>query len=559
MKRLLTIVFAATLFLGLPLVAVAEIMHWPTEVTYYNPATAYNGITVWSCQQAPSSNAWIYMIDMYGRLVHKLKSPTSVQDFPQILENGNILVPGSYTGQNGKYFTELTWDGAIAKQLLVTNPQHHDVRKVWNKQLNAYTYMFVSRNTTFTAAQAAAWGGNPNNGTLVAGDMDGVDEIDMNGNIIWQWKMSDHLCQTTDPAKPNYVSDTSLAPGRLDISVQWWKGAVISTVPGADWTHFNSFDYNSDLGLVVMNSRNMNEFWVVDHDGTFVAGNPVTSIANAASSAGDFKYRFGSPSNYNQGGKPVFADNVTTQIWGQHNIQWIRPTMWPAAPDGSYAAGPPLPGAGDLLVFDNHQSNDNPLGGYSRMVEINPYVSGKSGTSFILSSAYINPPLAGYTRQNVSSGNGFGQENVSNQIVWNFKPAMGNSFVSSHISGVQRLPNGNTLACSGEQGHFLEVTSAGTIAWEYSNPIDGTTAIAYKYQVNSSQSSNYQVFRANRYAVTHPGLVNRVQLLANGQILPIVLGETGIGSSLTGQAPCINVPCVYGSGTNSTGSNKASF
>jgi len=561
MKRLLTIVFAATLFLGLPLVAMGEIIHWPTEVTYYDATKAYVGVTVFATQQAPSSNSWIYMIDMDGRLVHKLKTPISVSPFPFLLENGSFLISGSYQGQSTKYLMELNWDGSIAKSLTIASAIHHDYKKFWNKKLNAYTYMFVSRTTTGTAAQATALGAI---GTTVTWDADGIVEIDMNGNVVWQWNMADHLCQNTDPAKPNYYADVAGAPGRLDINVHWIPaggngGAVPSAIPGADWTHYNSFDYNSDLGLVVMNSRNMNEFWVVDHDNTFVSTTDWSAnLAAAASSAGDFKYRFGCPSNYNQGGMPVYGDNVSTQIYGQHNIQFIQPTAWPAAPDGSYAAGPALPGSGDLLLFDNHASNNNPLGSYSRMLEVNPYVSGKSGTSFTLSGAYVNPPLAGYTRQPGSSGVGFSNENVSNQITWMFKPAMGNGFLSSHISGVQRLPNGNTLGCSGEQGHFLEVTSTGAIAWEYSNPIDATTGIAYKFQQNSTQGSNYQVFRAYRYPVTHPGLVKRVQLYSNGQILPIALGETGVGFTLTGQAPCRNAPCVYGSGTSS-GSSKASF
>ena len=554
-RGILTLTFVGFLFMVLPMSATAEIMHWPTEVTYYNSATAYNGVTVFAPQQQTASNSYIYAIDMYGRLVHKVLCPLAVSPYASLLEDGNFLTQGQYPAGNAggyptsnHYVAEVSWEGKVVNQFTV-NGVHHDYKKYWNKFLNEYTYICVFTSMNFTAAQAAAWGANPNNGTIVAGSLDGIVEYDKNGNIVWQWSTADHLCQSYSPSYPNHVSDVADAPGRLDVNVHWvgqGTSFAIWTVPGSDWTHFNSCDYNPDTGYVVMNSRNMNEFWVVDHDHTFVSTtNFAANIAAAASTSGDFLYRFGCPSNYNQGGLPAWGDNVSTQLWGEHNIQWIPDTMW--------TGGPALPGAGHFLVFDNHQSNNNPLGGYSRMAEINPYVTGPAVSNvYPTSSAYVNPPSAGYTRQSGSSGNGFAPENVSNQIVWNFKPAMGNSLLSSHISGVQRMPNGNTLACSGEQGHFLEVTSSGQMAWEYSSPIDGTTSAVYKYQVNSSSGSNYQVFRAYRYSVLYPGINSYVRQLPNGQILPISitdLQQMGVGQTLTGQAPCTNVPCANGTVT----------
>ena len=557
-KRILTFVFVGALFFGLPLAAVAEIIHWPTEVTYYNSATAYNGVTVFAPQQQGTSNAYIYVVDMYGRLVHKALSPLGISPYAAILEDGNFLVQGQYPAGNAggyptsnHYLAEVSWEGKVVNQFTVAGV-HHDYKKYWNKFLNTYTYICVYTATNFTATQAAAWGANSQGGAfpIVAGAADGVVEYDSSGNILWQWKTSDHLCQSYSPSYPNYVTDVKNAPGQVDVNVHWVPAggngaAVPSQVPGPDWTHFNSCDYNPDLGYVVMNSRNMNEFWVVDHDGTFVAGNPTQSIANAAGTAGHILYRFGCPSNYNSGSLPSFGSNGNTQLYGEHNIQFIQDTMW--------TGGPTLPGAGDLLVFDNHASNNNPMGSYSRLVEIDPYVTGPAVSGkYPTSSSYVDPPLAGYTSQPGSSGVGYSNENVSNQIVWLFKPQMGNGMLSTHISGVQRLPNGNTLGCSGEQGHFLEVTSTGAVAWEYTNPIDGTTNLAAKYVVNLTNGSNYQCFRAYRYPVTYPGISSYVRQIATGQILPISITDlqaAGVGQTLTGQAPCINIPCANGTNT----------
>jgi hypothetical protein len=48
----------------------------------------------------------------------------------------------------------------------------------------------------------------------------------------------------------------------------------------------------------VVNAKHMSEFYVIDHGGTFVAGDYAASKALAASDAGDFLYRFGNPSAY---------------------------------------------------------------------------------------------------------------------------------------------------------------------------------------------------------------------------------------------------------------------
>lgn len=97
-----------------------------------------------------------------------------------------------------------------------------------------------------------------------------------------------------------------------------------------------------------------------------------------------------------------------------------------------------LPGAGNILIFDNGSDGGYPKKAriYSRVIEIDP---------------------------------------VTKEIVWQY---CGNDFssvfhfFSPRISGAQRLPNGNTLICEGLYGRFFEVTQQGEIVWEFlvSNP-----------------------------------------------------------------------------------------
>jgi hypothetical protein len=52
---------------------------------------------------------------------------------------------------------------------------------------------------------------------------------------------------------------------------------------------------------------------------------------------------------------------------------------------------------------------------------------------------------------------------TTNIIIWSYETKSGWKFFSSFISGVQRLPNGNTLICEGMTGRLFEVISVGEV------------------------------------------------------------------------------------------------
>ena len=115
------------------------------------------------------------------------------------------------------------------------------------------------------------------------------------------------------------------------------------------------------------------------------------------------------------------------QIIGQHHAHFI--------PKG-------LPGAGNLLVFDNGGSS-----GYGFASPIAPEGRGafqRAGSRVL----EINP--------------------VTLELVWSYQNAR---FFSTNISGAQRLPNGNTLITAGAGGRMFEVTVKGEIVWEYMYPL----------------------------------------------------------------------------------------
>jgi hypothetical protein len=91
--------------------------------------------------------------------------------------------------------------------------------------------------------------------------------------------------------------------------------------------------------------------------------------------------------------------------------------------------------------------------------------NGLGGTEQNFSSAdeLVLPvqPDGTYARE---AGKAFGPE----QLYWTFEDP--GKLFSPRISGAQRLPNGNTLICSGTQHLLLEVTNEAKIAWLYQNP-----------------------------------------------------------------------------------------
>ncbi|MBT3227626.1 MAG: PQQ-binding-like beta-propeller repeat protein [Candidatus Marinimicrobia bacterium] len=86
---------------------------------------------------------------------------------------------------------------------------------------------------------------------------------------------------------------------------------------------------------------------------------------------------------------------------------------------------------GNILMFDNGMHIPDSYVCRSRLVEVNP---------------------------------------ETNEIVWTYSSVPETEFFSTFCGGVQRLPNGNTLACETEAGRLFEVDTDGNIVWEYMSP-----------------------------------------------------------------------------------------
>ena len=453
-----------------------ECFYIPTETRYWDAARAYSGYTLFG------SGGTTYLIDMEGHVVNTWKIGTN----PRFTDNGTLLdaVGGNPSNQNS--WKELDWNGNTVWQYTETRSgyyPHHDFVKLFNPKLGDSTFMYIA-NRDLTSAQCLAAGCDPAN-NYTGAQMDAVVEVDRAGNVIWEWWFFNHVVQDILPGKSTYgvVKDN---PGRIDLNI---RGNAVKS----DWLHCNSMDYNQELDLVVINSVH-GEFYVIDHGNTFIPGKPDSSITLAASSKGDFLYRFGDPAKYDQGDPPSVLDNWEKataghkQMGGAHNIQWIKPG---------------LPGAGHFLIFNNGQ-NLFELTPQSYIYEINPYLNSSGATT----TSFVNPPLAGYNIVSSPDRNLMKEKkNISKQIVWRYSSKNNTSFFSTIGSGVQRLPNGNTFICSMNDGHFFEVEPSDTaVVWEYINPV--TRSGKKKIKPDNYPTWN-AAFRAYRYSADHPALKGR--------------------------------------------------
>ena len=457
-----------------------ERLQGPTELLYWNKEKAFNGYTLFGVGNRT------FLLDMEGRVVHTWPVGTN----PHLLDNGHIVDASKDDPSGFQGFKEVDWDGKTVWEYTEKREgysPHHDWARIFNKTLNAPTTLYIA-NKAITNEQALAAGADPKKGPYRGdGQMDAVVEVDMQGNVVWEWWFFDHVVQDVDPTKPNYVGQGKTIadhPGRINLNM---PGRPLKR----DWLHCNSMDYNAQSGHIVINSV-QGELYVIDHDGTFVAGDPKASIAKAASPAGDFLYRFGDPARYGQGDPPRILENWDSatsghkQMGGAHDVHWIRPG---------------LPGAGHIMVLNNGQYlyQRTPQ---SSVLEINPFLDADGRDT----GKYVNPPDAGYRRETYDHDTHNEPRQISKQIVWSYRSVNSHNFFSHIGCSGQRLPNGSTFICSDTEGHFFEVTAAGELVWEYINPVTRDGAVKVLGDVLPMTNS---AFRAYRYAVDHPAFKDR--------------------------------------------------
>lgn len=242
-------------------------------------------------------------------------------------------------------------------------------------------------------------------------------EVDWEGNILWEWCISDHF---------NELGFSEAAKNVLfrNPNQHFTKNGELG-----DWMHINSLSY---LGPNKWYDAGDERF---HPDNVIWDSREANIMAITSRETGKIVWQIG----------PDFTASKELrkigQIIGQHHCHMI--------PKG-------LPGEGNILIFDNggwagyglpdRMSKDGTkvdIRDHSRVLEIDP-VTLRVVWQFIASDEYTGMmPLINNT-----------------------------AFYSQLISAAQRLPNGNTLITEGCFCRLFEVTPEKEIVWEYRAPFD---------------------------------------------------------------------------------------
>lgn len=430
MTRLLRLCSAALLAFAFVATLTAQSVY-PTGTTVFDPDRAWNGYTVLS----PLGTQAVVVIDMNGNVVKRWDNFNNSAGGPaRVLPGGHVIAPigARPPHQESLALVQRDFAGADVWQFNTAEQiegrwsarQHHD----WQREnfpagyySPEYTPAVQGGNTLILSHANRT---QPKVAEVLLED-DRIIEVDWTGKILWDWIASDHVDEFGFAADARQAIRGGGAGGGRAAGPGGGRaagpGGGRAAGPGGpargfDWVHINSATY---LGP---------NRWFDAGDTRFAPNHVIISSREASFLAiiardGSIVWRLGPDFNASPETRAI------RQIIGQHHAHLI--------PKG-------LPGAGNLLVFDN--------GGASGYGFANPVAPSGRGTLARATSRVleINP--------------------VTLELVWSYTNAR---FYSSNISGAQRLVNGNTLITAGAGGRLFEVTKEGAIVWEYIYPPAG--------------------------------------------------------------------------------------
>lgn len=423
-----------------------------------NTEKVFNGYTLF----APKQYHTTYLINNEGRIMNQWsKSIYPPGQAVYLLPNGHLLRSCMTKGQlssgggEGGRIEEYDWNDNLVWEMdfsTSTYMQHHDIHILPNGNI----IMLVIEKKTY--AECIAAGFNPakfqpeiaSKGMMLP---DYIVEIKptypKGGTVVWEWHTWDHLIQDFDATKANY-GNPKLHPELIDCD------GDMRNLP-AFWNHMNSIDYNEEFDQIAVSVRGNSEVWIIDHSTTTAEAK--SHSGGIRGKGGDLLYRWGNPACYG------FGTKTDQRYFEQHDVEWV--------PKG-------YPGEGNLTCFNNGLGR----GKYSTVDEFTPAVDANGNYTMPVGSA---APPTNYT--------------------WTYQGTTSAPMYSENISGANRLPNGNTIICSGTIGRFLEVTPAKEIVWEYICPVQLTGEMTQGQKPDADlarvDETMNSVFRVYKYPVDY--------------------------------------------------------
>ena len=386
----------------------------------------------------------VFLIDPLGRVVHTWRMEDTSFFHARLFDNGNLLIarPGSVSEVDPRGNIVWQYEGLT----------HHDFLKMPNGNV---LLLIQGRVTT---EEAIAVGANPEFVPENMFEYDYLAEVRPTSpsehEVVWKWSTWDHLVQDLDPTKPNYGAIAE-HPERIDIN--FVLEAMGTRRNPRDWLHTDAIDYNPQLDQIMLSPRHFSEIWIIDRSTTTEEARG--SAGGNGGMGGDLLYRWGNPRAYDRGTR---ADQ---RLFWPHQTHWIPPG---------------LPGAGNILLFNNGNEFEGDRRHYSTIDE-------------------ITPPVDGYRYRRA--------ENAAyppDEFAWTYAAATPTDLYSPVWSGAQRLPNGNTLVTNGTAGAIFQVTPDGGTAWKYVSPASRRAHLRQGERLSAFTDNG--IYRAYWYPPDYPGL-----------------------------------------------------
>ncbi len=405
----------------------------PTMGLISNTPESENGFTLFG------NNETTYLIDNCGKIINQWESQFKTGHGIYLLPNGNLLRAGAVDGPfdaggRGGIFELFSWEGALKWSYRIADEgmhAHHDMAPLPNGNFLATVWLKLSGEH---AGQLGRLGDNEVWAEKIVEIKIGPENT---AEIVWEWSVIDHLVQDIDPRLPHF-GVIHEHPERIDFNYSDQEPASVSS----SWLHFNSIDYNPDLDQIVVSSRNLSEFYVIDHSTT--TAQAAGSTGGRYGRGGDILFRYGNPEAYGYG------NQNNRRLSGQHDVRWI--------PSG-------MTHGGNFMAFNNEFVPES----QSEVVVIHSPVNGEGFYPF--------DPVNGHHHDSIL-----------------FSLIMP-GFYSDILSGAQPLPRENILVTLGRSGHFLELNVSKDIVWEYINPVNRNGGPG----IQGGSPRFNMVFRATRY------------------------------------------------------------
>ena len=461
-----------------------------------NDPRAMPGLTLVS----PINSTLGHLLANDGSIVHTWQFDSAPGEWCELLPDGTLMRAGREDtdqrfagGGIGGRLQRIAHDGTLLWNFDLSSDAlcaHHDIAVLPNGNVLVIAWERIAKHTALANGRDPAWVGGAGlwADTVIELEPVGADDA----RIVWQWRSWDHVVQDFDAAKADF-GDVTANAGRIDVNgdhrnqppmspeqkkrhaetqaqleaLGYTTGIAQSDAApdeealksrrerlerSGDWLHTNAIDYLPEHDVIVLSSPEFGELWVIDHSTTIEEARG--SSGGRFGRGGEILWRWGNPKTYGAGG------DGDRQLEYQHDPKWL------VAADGSLR----------LTVFDNNAGD------------------GDAEWSAVKELVLPFDAERGFLRD---EGAPFGPE----EPVWSYEDR--ENFYSAFISGAQRLPNGHTLICSGAGGRVFEVTPSGETVWNFRNNLGGDVTPPD----HAGHAPEHALFRAERYAHDHPGVV----------------------------------------------------